>query len=56
MSRNFGEKFGHSVRSFFNGIVYFLIVSCFIGGLSSVYYFCRGFKNGWKKAGKIKNI
>lgn len=53
-SSKFGERIGAGSRNVLNKTVYFLIGVCFIGVLSSVYFFFQGFKNGWTKTGKIK--
>lgn len=54
MSAELGEKIGSGLHTGINKTIYFLVGVCFIGSLSGLYLFCRGIKNGWKKAGKIK--
>lgn len=54
MSSEIGEKLGENSRVFVNSSVYFLVGICFIGTISAIYLFFRGFRNGWKKVGKIK--
>ncbi len=54
MDANFGESLGIKSRLAVNKTIYFVVGVCFVGFLSSVYLFFKGFKNGWKKVGKIK--
>lgn len=52
---NLGEIFGAKVKNKFNSIVYWIVVKVFVGGISGIFSFIKGFLKGWNST-KFKNI